>query len=65
MELPDVIGYKLDEAIDLINDKGYIVDSVVITKSLKATEPTGIARIVRLLPVGETRLEVVVAYQGF
>lgn len=65
MELPDVIGFAVEDALTEIREKGYTVESISITKPVKATEPVGIARVIRLSYVEEARLRVVVAYQDY
>lgn len=65
MGLPDVIGYVLDEALTIIEEKGFCVDKILITKPVKATKPLGIARVVRLAVMDEAKLELVVAYQDY
>ncbi|MHB9093683.1 MAG: hypothetical protein ACYC21_03340 [Eubacteriales bacterium] len=65
MEPPDVIGLILDEALSEIRDKGFFIDKILITKPVNATEPLGIARVLRLSPVGEAGLKVVVAFQDY
>ena len=65
MEVPDVIGYVLDEALTKIGEKGFYIDKILITKPVKATNPLGIARVVRLSVIGETKLQLVVAYQDY
>ena len=65
MDVPDVIGFVLDKALNEIRERGFFIDKVLITKPVKATEPLGIARVVRLSVVGEAKLQVVVAYQDY
>ena len=65
MELPDVIGFVLDEALDEIREKGLTVGKLIVTKPLKATEPLGKARVVRLLLLEDAILQVVVAYEDY
>jgi len=65
MDLPDVIAFYLDDALSIIREKGYKADRIIVTRPLKATEPLGEARVVRLSLTGEAQLEVVVAYQDY
>lgn len=65
MDLPDVIGYTLDEALSEIKIKGYVVEEVFVTKPLKAAEPLGLARVVRLDLIHGVKLRVVVAYHDY
>ncbi|MFA5881789.1 MAG: PASTA domain-containing protein [Eubacteriales bacterium] len=65
MELPDVIGFTLDEALSEIRDKGFFVDKVLVTKPVKATEPLGTGRVVRLLLIDEVKVQVIVAHQDY
>lgn len=65
MDVPDVIGFVLDKALNEIRERGFFIDKVLITKPVKATEPLGIVRVVRLSVVGEAKLQVVVAYQDY
>ena len=65
MGLPDVIGYVLDEALTKIGEKGFYVDKILTTKPVKATNPLGIARVVRVSKMDETKLQLVVAYQDY
>lgn len=65
MELPDVIGLEAEDALVEISKQGFTVESLCVTKPVKATEPLGIARVVRLSLTGETKLRVVVAYQDY
>lgn len=65
IDLPDIIGFGLDEAMSEIRARGFIIDKVLITKPAKATQPLGIARVVRLSLVAENELQVVVAYQEY
>ncbi|HWI54157.1 MAG TPA: PASTA domain-containing protein [Desulfobacteria bacterium] len=65
MEMPDVIGLEVEDALTELRDKGYTVESIAITKPVKAVEPVGIARVVRLSQVEGTGLRVVVAYQDY
>lgn len=64
-QLPNVIGIALDEALTEIREKGFLIDKVLITKPVKATEPMGITRVVRLTLTAEGKLQVVVAYQDY
>lgn len=63
--LPDVIGYVLDEALTVIGETGFNVDKIMITKPVKATNPLGIARVVRLSVLDQANLQLVVAYQDY
>ena len=65
MELPNVIGFAVDDALAEISKQGFTVESLCVTKPVKATEPLGIARVIRLSLTGETELRVVVAYQDY
>lgn len=65
MELPDVIGFCIDEAMIEIREKGFSVGNLIVTKPLRATEPLGKARVVRLTSLGEAKLQVVVAYEDY
>jgi len=65
MQPPDVIGFVLEEALQHIRASGIQVDSIQTTKPIKATEPMGIARVVRLTVVDEVKLRVVVAYENY
>lgn len=65
MDLPDVIGFVVEDALAEISKQGFTVESLCFTKPVKATEPLGIARVVRLSFTGETKLRVVVAYQDY
>jgi hypothetical protein len=65
MNVPDVIGYVLDEALTKIGEKGFFIDNIFVTKPVKATNPLGIARVVRISLIGETKLQLVVAYQDY
>lgn len=62
---PDVLGYVLDEALTKIGEMGYDVNKVSTTRPVKATNPMGIARVVRISAIGETNLHLVVAYQDY
>lgn len=64
-EIPDVIGYFLEDALPLIHQKGFAADSILVTKPLKATEPLGKARVIRLSLLDKAKLRVVVAYQDY
>jgi hypothetical protein len=63
MEIPDVIGYDLDEALTIIEEKGFSIDKLLITKPVKATDPLGTARVVRVSVIDKIKLKLVVAYQ--
>lgn len=65
MELPDVLGFTLDEALSEIRDKGFFIDKVLVTKPVKATEPLGTARVVRLSLIDEVKVRVIVAHQDY
>jgi hypothetical protein len=65
MEAPDVIGFILDEALFVIREKGFIIDSIITTKPVKATEPLGIARVLRIRFINDGKLQVIVAYQDY
>ncbi len=65
MELPDVIGFTLDEALSEIKGKGFIIDDILVTKPVKAGKPLGIARVIRLSLIDEVKLLVVVAHQDY
>ncbi|PKM80875.1 MAG: hypothetical protein CVU89_12095 [Firmicutes bacterium HGW-Firmicutes-14] len=64
MELPDVIGFALDEAVEAIRAKGFAVDEILTVKPVRASEPIGIARVIRL-SLKEGKLRVIVAYQDY
>lgn len=63
MDLPDVIGFTVEDAIAEISKQGLVVENLCFTKPVRATELLGIARVVRLSFTGENKLRVVVAYQ--
>jgi len=65
MELPDVLGFVIDEALTEIRNKGFQVAQVTVTKPIKAAKPLGVARVVRLSLLDEAKLRVVVAYQDY
>ncbi len=65
MEPPDVIGFTLEEAKAVIKDKGLVISEILVTRPVKATEPLGIARVVRLSFIDEVKLQVVVAHQDY
>ncbi len=65
MELPDVIGFAVEDGLTEIEEKGYTVESIIVTKPLKDVQPIGIARVVRLSQMEGTGLRVVVAYQDY
>jgi len=66
MELPDVIGFVLDEALDVITGCGYEVDEIVVLKPpQKSAEPVGIARVVRLARDERGGLQVIITYQDY
>ncbi|WP_418790201.1 hypothetical protein [Phosphitispora sp. TUW77] len=66
MELPDVIGFVLDEALNVIQNCGYEVKEIISLKSpYKPAGPIGIARVVRLSPTGNGGLQVIITYQDY
>jgi len=65
MELPDVLGFVLDEALEVIRSKGYTVAEVLTTRPWKESKPIGMARVVRLSLTEDTKIQVVVAYQDY
>ncbi|ADG82217.1 hypothetical protein Tfer_0313 [Thermincola ferriacetica] len=64
-DLPDLIGFDINEALETLDRLGYKVKEVQVTKPIFATEPIGGAKVVRLKPVGDNLLQVVVAYQDY
>lgn len=64
MELPDVIGFPLDEALAELREHGFTVAAVVTTKPVRGGEPIGIARVLRL-SFAEGQLQVIAAYQDY
>ncbi len=66
MELPDVTGFVLDEALQVIKDCGCEVAEMVLLKPPdKSPEPVGIARVVRLSPAERGGLQVIITYQDY
>ncbi len=64
-QLPDLIGYELNQALEILAELGYGETEVLVTKPVLATEPVGGARLVRLKMKRETLLQVVVAYDNY
>jgi hypothetical protein len=65
MNLPDVTGFPLDEALPVIAAHGFTVGEVLTTKPVKAVEPLGPARVVRLTCWRDAKLQIVVAYEDY
>ncbi len=65
MELPDVLGFVIDEALTEIRNKGFQVGRITVAKPVKAAKPLGVARVVRLSLLEKATLQVVVAYQDY
>jgi hypothetical protein len=65
-ETPDVIGYKLEEALSIINSKGATVSSVSLTAPPrdKKTGTDFNSRVVRIKRSGENVYELTVVSQG-
>jgi hypothetical protein len=61
-EYPDVLGFELEDALVCMAREGWQV-------SIKTTSPPGVAlpgprRVLRLIIIGERRVEIVVAHEG-
>lgn len=64
MEIPDVIGFPLEEALHKLNDYGFSVD-VAVTKPSEKAEPVGIARVIRITSSGGNSLKVLAVFQDY
>lgn len=65
MPVPDVLGYKLDEALRILADAGWKA-SVLTTypprrENIAETRPP---RVLRVTVVGEHAVQLIVAYEG-
>ena len=65
MIIPDVIGFVLEEALNVIQTKGFSVDDICTTKPVNAAELRGAARVVRVTNQGDANLQIVVAYEDY
>lgn len=65
MNLPDVIGFPLDEVIPVIEAYGFIISEVHTTKPVNAIRPLGAARVVRVTNQSDAKLQIVVAYEDY
>lgn len=65
MNLPDVIGFALDEALAKIRESGLSAPNVLVAAPPSRPIPIGIPRVVRISMANELLLEVVVAYQDY
>lgn len=64
MEIPDVVGFEVSEAVAEISDRGFSVEEIVVTKPAKAVEVFGSARVVRISTL-DNKIKLVVAYQDY
>lgn len=65
MEMPDVIGFTVEDALKELGKNGFTIERIAVTQPVKADEPVGIARVIRLTQVDGKVLRVVVAYQDY
>lgn len=65
MNLPDIIGFSLEEATSVLENCGFIISEVHTTKPVNAIEPLGMARVVRITDQGDAKLQLVVAYEDY
>lgn len=47
LSVPDVLGLAEDEAKEILEHQGFVIESVEFTKSLKGGQPEGGCRVVR------------------
>lgn len=65
MPVPDVLGFRLDEALQILTDEGW--ETLVVTTYPPRRENIAEARPPRVLRVtvtGERAVELIVAYEG-
>lgn len=60
-QLPDIIGFTLDKALEICKERGYKIE-VVVTRPVKASQE-GIARVVRFNEVSKDRGVVTVVFE--
>jgi len=60
-ELPDIIGFTLDKALEICKEQGYEIE-VMVTRPVKARQE-GIPRIVRFNEVSKDRGVVTVVFE--
>lgn len=65
MNLPDITGFSLDEALAAIEAAGFTVSQMLTAKPVNAIETLGKPRVVRVISQGDAKLQIVVAYEDY